>query len=71
MKLTYEQMRHLAELGDGDSKLTIKNKKGQVIRQTSKQWVAGTSALHACTSASVNGSKGSQHHGVRRRVGKG
>jgi len=38
MKLTYEQMRHLAELGDGPGKLTIKNRAGKVLRPALKKW---------------------------------
>ena len=38
MKLTYEQMRHLAELGEGPGKLTIKNRAGQVLRPAIKKW---------------------------------
>jgi hypothetical protein len=37
-KLTYEQMRHLAELGDGPGKLTIKNRAGKVLRPALKKW---------------------------------
>ena len=38
MKLTYEQMRLLSEIGDAHSKITIKNKKGHVLRPTIKKW---------------------------------
>ena len=31
-KLTYEQFRHLASLGDPSGQLTIKNRKGKVVR---------------------------------------
>lgn len=37
VKLTYEQMRHLAELGDG-GKLTVKNREGKVLKPTLKKW---------------------------------
>ena len=38
MKLTYEQMRLLSEIGDAHSKITIKNKKGHVLHPTIKKW---------------------------------
>ena len=38
MKLSYEQLRHLASLGDPSGQLTVKNRKGQVIRPSLKQW---------------------------------
>ena len=38
MKLTYEQLRHLASLGDPSGQLTVKNRKGQVVRPTVKTW---------------------------------
>jgi hypothetical protein len=38
MKLTYEQMRLLSEIGDTHSKMTIKDKKGHVLRPTIKEW---------------------------------
>ena len=38
MKLTYEQMRLLSEIGDAHSGVTIKNKKGHVLRPTIKKW---------------------------------
>ena len=38
MKLTYEQMRHLAELGDGEGRITLKNKKGVTLKPTLKKW---------------------------------
>ena len=31
MKLTYEQMRQLADIGDTPTKLTVKNKKGKTL----------------------------------------
>ena len=37
-KLTYEQFRHLASLGDPSGQLTIKNRKGKVVRPTVKTW---------------------------------
>ena len=38
MKLTYEQMRELAKVGDPTGKVPIKNHKGRVLRPTTKQW---------------------------------
>ena len=38
MKLTYEQMRLLSEIGDTHGKITIKNNKGHVLRPTIKKW---------------------------------
>ena len=38
MKLTYEQMRELANLGDPTGKVPIKNRKGRVLRPVIKQW---------------------------------
>jgi hypothetical protein len=38
MKLVYEQLRLLSEIGDAHSKITIKNKKGHVLRPTIKKW---------------------------------
>ena len=38
MKLTYGQMRLLSEIGDPHGKITIKNKKGHVLRPTIKKW---------------------------------
>ena len=38
MKLTYEQMRLLSEIGDAHSKITIKDKKGHILRPTIKKW---------------------------------
>ena len=38
MKLTYEQTRELAKLGDPTGKVPIKNHKGQVLRPVIKQW---------------------------------
>ncbi|NDD65951.1 MAG: hypothetical protein EBZ36_18545 [Acidobacteria bacterium] len=37
MKLTYEQMRQLSEIGDGPGKLTI-TKDGKVLRPIQKKW---------------------------------
>ena len=42
-KLTYEQMRHLSELGDGPGKLTI-TKDGKVLRPIQKKWGQGQTA---------------------------
>ena len=38
MKLSYEQLRHLASLGDSSGQLCVKNRKGQVLRPNLKQW---------------------------------
>ena len=38
MKLTYDQMRLLSEIGDPHGKLTIKNTKGHVLRPALKKW---------------------------------
>ncbi len=38
MKLTYEQMRLLSEIGDTHGKITIKTKKGHVLRPSIKKW---------------------------------
>ena len=38
VKLTYEQMRHLAELGDSGGRLTVKNRLGKVLQPTLKRW---------------------------------
>ena len=52
-KLTYEQMRGLADLGAADpDKLTIKNKKGHVVRQPARRWTNGP-MLHACTTVPI------------------
>ena len=38
-KLTYEEMKLLSEAGLGDAgKIILKNKKGQVLRQTPAAW---------------------------------
>ena len=37
-KLTYEQLRHLASLGDPSGQLAIKNRKGKVVRPNVKTW---------------------------------
>jgi hypothetical protein len=37
-KLAYDQMRHLADLGSDGGRLTIKNKKGIVLKPTVKKW---------------------------------
>ena len=70
-KLTYEQMRRLADVGEDSGKLTVKNKQGHVIRTPLRKWTNGP-MLHACTSVPINGgsqgSKGSKHCGVRRSV---
>ena len=71
MKLTYEQMRSLADLGAADpGKLTIKNKHGHVVHTPLKRWTNGP-MLHAWTSVPINGPQGSKHHGVRRGKRKG
>ena len=70
MKLTYEQMRSLADIGEGPGKLAIKNKQGHVIHTPLKRWTNGP-MLHACTSVPINGTHGSKHHGVRRGKRKG
>ena len=69
-KLTYEQMRHLAEIGDGPGKHTIKNRDGKVLQPKVKKW--GTSSKTTmpslgCTTVPINGS---YHHCVRRGIGK-
>ena len=38
MKLTYEQMRLLSEIGDTHSNVTIKSRKGHVLRAPIKKW---------------------------------
>lgn len=39
MKLTYEQMRHLAQLGPSTSdRITVKNKKGHVLKPSVHKW---------------------------------
>ena len=38
MKLNYDQMRQLAQLGQTDHKLVIKNKKGVVLKPAQKKW---------------------------------
>ena len=38
MKLTYEQMRHLAELSDPPGRHQVKNRKGIVLRPPLKKW---------------------------------
>ena len=84
VKLSYEQMRRLAELGEDGGKLTIKNREGKVLRPALKQWNAspppghssffgvGTVGLPAPTlkCASVL-SNGSHDQGLRRCLGKG
>jgi hypothetical protein len=37
-KLTYEQMRQLSELGDPSGRLTIKDKKGHVLKTPERKW---------------------------------
>ena len=73
VKLTYEQMRHLSELGNHPDKLTITNRHGKVLRPTMKKWTtASTPTAHTlgCATVSINGSQGSQDHGLRRGVRK-
>ena len=38
VKFTYEQMRHLSEIGDGPLKLTVTGKDGKVLRPALKKW---------------------------------
>ena len=38
VKVTYEQMRRLAKVGDGPQNLSIKNRDGKVLRPTLKKW---------------------------------
>ena len=38
MKLTYEQMRLLSEMGDTHSGVTLKNRKGHILRPRIKEW---------------------------------
>ena len=38
MKLTYDQMRLLSEIGDPHGKITIKNTKGHILRANIKKW---------------------------------
>ena len=45
MKLTYEQMRQLSELGGPTTKVVIKNRKGQVIRPREKKWGPSPQAM--------------------------
>ena len=48
MKFTYEQLRHLASLGDPSGQLTVKNRKGKVVRPTVKTWGHETpKAMHS------------------------
>ena len=83
VKLSYEQMRRLAELGDDGGKLTVKNRQGKVLRPALKQWKAppplghssffGRTEAHPapvlrCSSVAINGSS---DQGLRRCVGKG
>lgn len=44
-KLTYDQMRHLADLGTDGGRLTIKNKKGVVLKPTLKKWHQSQKAM--------------------------
>ena len=39
MKLTYEQLRHLAQLGpSSNDRIVLKNKKGQTLKTTIHKW---------------------------------
>jgi hypothetical protein len=38
VKLTYDAMRRLSEIGEESGKLTIKNKDGKVLQHTLKRW---------------------------------
>ena len=83
-KLTYEQMRQLAELGDDGGRVVIKNREGKVLRPALKQWKGSHPAGHSsffgvgatglpaptlkCASVLSNGS---HDQGVRRGLGKG
>lgn len=49
MKLTYEQMRELAKLGDPTGKIPIKNRKGVVLRPVIKQWGQSQKTRYMCT----------------------
>ena len=72
VKLTYEQMRQLSELGDGPGKLTI-TKNGKVLRPTLKKWTTApnpTAHMLGCTIVPINGSQGSQDHTLRRGIRK-
>ena len=64
-KLSYEQMRHLAELGDGSGKLTIKNRDGKVLKPAIKKWGGTSTPMLGCMTVHVNGSL---HNGVRRSL---
>jgi hypothetical protein len=59
VKLTYEQMRHLAELGDGGGKMPIKNRKGVTLKPTLKKWQSQTKMEIGSTSSEV---PQKQHH---------
>ena len=49
MKLTYEQMRELAKLGDPTGKIPIKSRKGVVLRPVIKQWGQPQKTRYMCT----------------------
>ena len=71
VKLTYEQMRSLAELGDDPGKHTIKNRDGKVVRPRVKKWGTSSKTMTpslGCTTVPINGS---QDHCVRWGIGKG
>ena len=38
MKLTYEQMRTLAQMGPANDKIILKNKKGQILKSANYKW---------------------------------
>ena len=38
MKLTYEQMRALAQLGPSNDRILLKNKKGQILKPAIDKW---------------------------------
>ena len=55
-KLTYDQMRNLADIGAADpGKVVLKNKKGHVLQQPVRRWTKGmpqtcsTVAIHSST----------------------
>ena len=67
VKFTYEQTRHLSEIGDGPLKLTVTGKDGKVLRPALKKWNPASKPT-GCTTLSINGS---QDHGVWRGLRKG
>ena len=38
MKLTYEQMRMLAQLGPSNDRIVVKNKKGRILKPLIHKW---------------------------------